>query len=47
MGKKYLMSDWKFTKWIEDNILDFQLVEKVNRNPSCDFFVYRQNALNV
>jgi cyclopropane fatty-acyl-phospholipid synthase-like methyltransferase len=41
--KKYHVRHRKFTQWIERNITDFQLIERVTENSFCDFFIYRKN----
>ena len=46
-GKKYHVRHRKFTKWIEDNVSNFQLVEKVSKQSCCDFFIYRKMGLDL
>lgn len=46
-GKKYHVRHRRFTKWIEDNVSNFQLVEKVSKQSCCDFFIYRKMGLDL
>ena len=46
-GKKYHVRHRKFTKWIEDNVSNFQLVEKVSKQSCCDFFIYGKMGLDL
>lgn len=46
-AKKYHVRHRKFTKWIEDNVSNFQLVEKVSKQPCCDFFIYGKMDLGL
>jgi cyclopropane fatty-acyl-phospholipid synthase-like methyltransferase len=41
--KKFHVRHRKFTKWIEKEINDFQLIERVSKDSYCDFFVYKKN----
>ena len=41
--KKFHVRHRKFTKWIEKEINDFQLIERVSKDSYCDFFVYKNN----
>ncbi len=42
--KNYHVRHRKFTKWIESNVTDFQLIERVSENSFCDFFIYSRNT---
>jgi len=42
---KYHVRQRNFSKWIENNIDCFELVERIKRDPEnnfCDFFIYRR-----
>ncbi len=43
--RKYHVRHRRFTSWIENNIMDFQLVKtiKSDTNPFCDFFIYQRS----
>ena len=43
-GKKYHVRHRQFTKWINENIVDFKLIDHVAKEPYCDFFVYGKKA---
>lgn len=45
--KKYHVRHRKFTKWIENEIIDFQLIERLSKDSYCDFFIYKKYCLEV
>ncbi len=47
-GKKGHVRQRNFSKWIENNIEDFQLINKVSNSKDnfCDFFVYEKSTKN-
>lgn len=45
--KKYHVRHRKFTKWIENEIIDFQLIERLSKDSYCDFFIYQKYCLEV
>jgi SAM-dependent methyltransferase len=46
LEKNYHVRHRKFTKWIDANITDFQLIETVSKSSFCDFFIYSKNTLS-
>jgi SAM-dependent methyltransferase len=41
-GKNYHVRHRQFSKWVSENIRDFKLIERVVKEPFCDFFVYQR-----
>lgn len=46
-AKKYHVRHRNFSKWITDNIPDFQLKEMITQSPYCDFFIYEKISRSV
>ena len=42
--KNYHVRHRNFSKWIKENIPDFQLKERITKTPYCDFFIYEKNV---
>ncbi|MDE3184110.1 MAG: class I SAM-dependent methyltransferase [Bacteroidota bacterium] len=40
--KKYHVRHRRFSKWIEQHVLNFRLSEQISNQPFCDFFVYER-----